>query len=85
MDIIDDGNDIHEQVDTLIQSRQLYQFLEECLSKREIEILVYRYGLYGHRPMTQKETAKKLGISRSYVSRIEKRAIACLRDKYKLK
>lgn len=85
MDIIDDGNDIHEQVDTLIQSRQLYQFLEKCLSRREIEILVYRYGLYGHRPMTQKETAKKLGISRSYVSRLEKRAIACLRDKYNLK
>ncbi|MBQ9078948.1 MAG: hypothetical protein IJY29_05190, partial [Ruminococcus sp.] len=67
MDLIDDGNDIHEQVDMLIRSRQLYRFLGNCLDKRELDIIIYRYGLYGSLPHTQNETAEKLGISRSYV------------------
>lgn len=70
MDIIDDGTDLPELVDTLIQSKQLYQYLKQCLEPREIEILVHRYGLYGRAPMTQREVAKKLDISRSYVSNI---------------
>ena len=74
MDLIDDGVDIHEQVDILIRSRQLYSFLTECLDKRELDIIVYRYGLYGSKPHTQNETAVKMGISRSYVSRIEKKS-----------
>jgi len=82
IDLIDDGNDIHEQVDILIKSRQLYRFLGQCLDKREIEIIIYRYGLYGKRPHTQSETAELLGISRSYVSRIEKKAIEKLRKMY---
>lgn len=68
MDIIDDGTNLPELVDTLIQSKQLYQYLELCLEPREVEILVHRYGLYGYTPMTQREVAKKLDISRSYVS-----------------
>ena len=79
MDLIDDGVDIHEQVDILIRSRQLYRFIQTCLDKRELEIITYRYGLYGSSPHTQNETAKKLGISRSYVSRIEKKAIGKLK------
>lgn len=67
MDLMDDGSDIHEQVDLLIRSRQLYQFLDKCLDKRELEIIVFRYGLYGTKPHTQNEVADKLGISRSYV------------------
>ena len=82
IDLIDDGNDIHEQVDILIRSRQLYRFLGQCLDKRELEIIIYRYGLYGKRPHTQSETAELLGISRSYVSRIEKKAIEKLRKMY---
>lgn len=82
MDLIDDGIDIHEQVDTLIKSRQLYRFLDKCLDKRELDIIIYRYGLYGNHPHTQNETAKKLDISRSYVSRIEKKAIEKLRSMY---
>jgi RNA polymerase sporulation-specific sigma factor len=82
MDLIDDGGDIHEQVDTLIRSRQLYVFLKQCLDKREMEILVYRYGLYGTTPHTQNETADKLGISRSYVSRLEKKAIGKLKKMF---
>ena len=82
MDLIDDGIDIHEQVDNHIRTRQLYQFLGKCLDRREAEIIVLRYGLYGTAPRTQSETAQKLGISRSYVSRIEKKAIEKLRKMY---
>lgn len=82
IDLIDDGVDIHEQIDILIRSRQLYRFLDTCLEPRELEIIVYRYGLYGRTPHTQNETAKMLGISRSYVSRIEKKAIEKLRKMY---
>lgn len=82
IDLIDDGVDIHEQVELTIRSKQLYDFLEECLDKRETEIIIYRYGLYGSSPHTQNETAKKLGISRSYVSRIEKKAIQKLKKMY---
>lgn len=84
IDLIDDGVDIHEQVDLKIRSKQLYTFLDKCLDKRELQIVVYRYGLYSGRPHTQSETAKKLGISRSYVSRIEKKAIEKLREMYEL-
>ena len=82
IDLIDDGVDIHEQVELKIRSKQLYTFLDKCLDKRELEIIVYRYGLYSGCPHTQSETAKKLGISRSYVSRIEKKAIEKLRGMY---
>ncbi len=82
IDIIDDGVDIHEQVDLKIRSKQLYNFLGKCLDKRELEIIVYRYGLYSGLPHTQNETATKLGISRSYVSRIEKKALEKLREMY---
>lgn len=57
----------------------LYRILEQVLTLREKEVLEMRYGLYHKEPFTQKEIAKKLGISRSYVSRIEKRAIEKLR------
>ena len=82
MDIIDDGTDLPELVDTLIQSKQLYAYLKTVLEPREVEILVQRYGLYGSTPMTQREVAKKLGISRSYISRLEKHAIEKLRQAY---
>ena len=52
----------------------------ECLTPREAEIVSLRYGLGGHMPRTQREIAAKLGISRSYVSRIEKRALEKLED-----
>ncbi len=82
MDLLDDGVDIHEQVDLLMNSRQLYKFIDKCLEGRELEIIIYRYGLYGSRPYTQSEVAEKLGISRSYVSRLEKKAIEKLRKMY---
>lgn len=82
IDLMDDGNDINAQIDLLIHSQQLSRFLNQCLSRREKEIIVMRYGLYGNIPRTQNEVAEKLDISRSYVSRIEKKALEKLRKMY---
>ena len=54
--------------------------IEKVLAPREIEILKYRYGLFGAKECTQNELADRLGISRSYVSRIEKKALGKLRE-----
>ena len=82
MDIVADENNILDQVDLVIRSQQLYRFLNCCLDKREIEIIKHRYGLYGNPPLTQREVSKMLGISRSYVSRIETKALAKLKKMY---
>ena len=70
-DDIDVSNNIlkNESID------KLNKYIKEVLSEREYYILVQRYGLLGHEEMTQRQIAKILGISRSYVSRIEKRAL----------
>ena len=52
----------------------LYHLLPDILTQREQDVLTFRYGLYGQREQTQREIAKRLNISRSYVSRIEKNA-----------
>ena len=59
---------------------RLYQLFPKVLSRREQYILCHRYGLYNSMPLTQREIAATLGISRSYVSRIEKRAIEKMRQ-----
>ena len=82
IDLIDDGVDIHEQVELTIRSKQRYRFRDSARDQRATEIVIYRYGLYGTSPHTQNETAEKLGISRSYVSRIEKKAIQKLKKMY---
>ena len=82
MDIIAEDDGIVEKIDLNIKSELLYQFINECLDERELTIIKHRYGLYGCKPLTQREVAKKLDISRSYVSRIEKKALQTLRKKY---
>ncbi len=82
IDIISDGENLTEQVDLLIKSQQLYGFIKESLEKREIQIISLRYGIFGNIPHTQKDVADKLGISRSYVSRIEKKALQKLKIQY---
>ncbi len=62
---------------------KLNEVFNSALSEREKEILIYRYGLYGRRERTQRELADEYGISRSYVSRIEKRALERLRDAFR--
>ena len=61
---------------------RLFSYLDECLTAREREIIVLRYGLNGRRAVTQNEIGAVLGISRSYVSRIEKRALQKLRTQF---
>ena len=61
---------------------KVFQFIDELLTEREREIIILRYGLYGHNEITQRELAMKLNISRSYVSRIEKKALRKLREKF---
>lgn len=82
MDIIAEDDNMVDRIDTMIKSRQLYGFIDKCLDEREKEIIRHRYGLNGMKPLTQREVADKLNISRSYVSRIEKKALEKLRDAY---
>lgn len=83
-DTIADSTDITQLVDMKINSEKLYGFIDELLDDREKEIIAMRYGLFGNVPLTQREVSKKLCISRSYVSRIEKRAIEKLKIPYGL-
>ena len=82
MDIIAEDDNMVDRIEVMIHSKQLYSFIEECLDEREKEIIRHRYGLYGLKPLTQREVADKLNISRSYVSRIEKKALEKLKDRY---
>ncbi|WP_346930022.1 RNA polymerase sporulation sigma factor SigK [Clostridium sp.] len=76
MDILSSDKDsILEVVENKIQVKKLYCILETCLQERERKIIEMRYGLIDGKPKTQREIASILGISRSYVSRIEKRAL----------
>jgi len=76
MDILSSDKDsILEVVENKIQVKKLYCILETCLQEREKRIIEMRYGLIDGKPKTQREIASILGISRSYVSRIEKRAL----------
>lgn len=82
IDIIAEDDGIVDKIDLNIKSEQLYRFIDECLDERELTIIKHRYGLFGCKPLTQREVAEKLDISRSYVSRIEKKALQILRKKY---
>lgn len=69
-----------EQVTADEDARKIYELLPEILTEREQHVLKLRYGLYDSREYTQREVAERLGISRSYISRIEKTAIGKLRS-----
>ncbi|MDD3278251.1 MAG: RNA polymerase sporulation sigma factor SigK [Lachnospiraceae bacterium] len=80
LDVIDDDSaDLQEEYFKKEDIRKLYQLLDTVLSEQERSILRMRYGLYGTEPKTQREIAAIQGISRSYVSRIEKNAVLKLR------
>lgn len=74
--------DVVEQIDLSEKIEKLYELLDTKLTKREREILYLRYGLKQGKEITQKEIGERMGISRSYVSRIEKKALKKLRDCY---
>ncbi|MBE6820556.1 MAG: sigma-70 family RNA polymerase sigma factor [Ruminococcaceae bacterium] len=82
MDIVCIEDTIADDISDKIEITKLYEYIEELENEREKEIIILRYGLYGVNPLTQKQIAKKLDISRSYVSRIEKRVLEKLRNKF---
>ena len=77
--------DIVDRMEIANNIRTLLRLINECLTEREKEILILRYGLGGMPEATQSEIGVKLGISRSYVSRIEKKALGKLREKFEEK
>ena len=70
-----DDKSIEDEIDLKMKTKILYKKMQEILKDREKTILVLRFGLNGQKPKTQNEIAKQMGISRSYVSRIETKAI----------
>ena len=76
-----DERNIEEVVDLKFKVKELYSKMDSVLEEREQDIIVMRFGLDGNKPKTQKEIAKLLNISRSYVSRIETKAIRKLSEK----
>ena len=80
--VVSEDEDVVEFLEQDRKVRRLNEIIPQTLSGRELFIIINRYGLYGKKTMTQREIARKLGISRSYVSRIEKRAIEKLRQAF---
>ena len=80
MDVVAEDMDLLERVSTREQIRQLRCAVDEVLTEQEREVVRLRYGLTGKNPMRQREVAQVTGISRSYISRIEKRALGKLRQ-----
>ena len=79
MDVLpSDNEDICDRMDRENMVARLYKSIRSSLAEREQQIIRLRYGLCGVKPLTQREVAKALGISRSYVSRIEKKALGKL-------
>ncbi|NMB44487.1 MAG: RNA polymerase sporulation sigma factor SigK [Clostridiales bacterium] len=74
--------DVVDELELESNIKQLYELMDKVLTDREKLIIVMRYGLNNDKPVTQKIIAKKIGISRSYVSRIEKKALKKLRDSF---
>lgn len=82
IDTIADKQDVAEEIDLKLKLERLQKIMPSALDKREKQIITMRYGLSGNEELTQNEIAKKLKISRSYVSRIEKAALLKLRKKF---
>ena len=82
LDVISVDEDIADKIDLKIHTTKLLRLVKERLDSRERQIITLRYGLEGYKPLTQREVAAYLKISRSYVSRIEKRALEKLRDAF---
>ena len=79
MDVVSEDCDLLEQVSSREMTQQLRRAVDTCLTDQERQVILLRYGLDGQTPKRQREVADITGISRSYVSRIEKRALQKLR------
>lgn len=83
MDTIASDKSITEEIDQKIETEKLYKYITKLLNPREKIIMCLRYGLGGSKPLPQREVADKLKISRSYVSRLEKKSIDILKKSFK--
>lgn len=84
MDVVgSDENELIQNVENNIMLQDMLQMIKDNLPEREYKIMKLRYGLDGEIPLTQREVAEKLNISRSYISRLEKKVIDFLNDKIK--
>ena len=81
MDVVSDEEDLTEVINNKDQLSQLRTLVDTCLTEQERQVITLRYGLQDQPPQRQREVAQMIGISRSYVSRIEKRALEKLRKK----
>ena len=81
MNLISTEDSFIDEIDLKIKSEKLYNYINEVLTPREQKIIMLRYGLKGQNALPQREVAKILGISRSYVSRIEKKALEILKKR----
>lgn len=79
VDVMSTEEEISDIIELKSQVKKLRENMLSELDQREREIIVKRYGLNGEKPLTQREIAKQLGISRSYISRIEKKAVSKLK------
>ncbi len=82
LDIFAEDDSIIDDLDLKFKTQQLHEYIRDVLSPREQRIILFRYGIGGRKPLTQREVAVKLGISRSYVSRIEKKALEKLQKRF---
>ena len=82
LDIISTDDSIDAELDLKVHINKIRELTDTVLNEREREIVVLRYGLKGYQPRTQREVARYLGISRSYVSRIEKKALEKMKDAF---
>lgn len=80
MDVVSSDDDLLDRVSSRESVRAVNRAVDACLTEQERQVVILRYGLRGHRVHRQREVAQVTGISRSYVSRIEKRALQKLRD-----
>ena len=80
MDVIAVDDNMLEDLDTRDACVKVRQCVQNCLTPREAKVVTLRYGLDGEGPRTQREIAAACGISRSYVSRLEKKALGKLRE-----
>ena len=79
MDVVSEDEDLTEQLSNREQLQMVRKLVATCLTEQERQVINLRYGLQNGHPQRQREVAKRIGISRSYVSRIEKRALEKLR------
>lgn len=82
MDIMAVDDNLLDNIDVKMNVDKLCAYMDEVLTEREKKIIIYRYGLFGKDTLTQRELAKSLNISRSYISRIEKKALEKLKKRY---